>query len=106
MSVSELGLDQFMTQETRLEVYDNGDRIGYLTESGTAEYTGKDSYVADVFDRYEGGDIVTYSADVDSPFESVTKTKHVTGKELFEAVQARLEPLDLDVRIVSPDTDE
>lgn len=93
-----------MTEEPRLEVYENGDRTGYLTASGDAEYTGENSYVADVFDRFEGGYFITYHEDVDSPFESVTKSERVTGEDLFEAVQARVDPL-VDVRIVSADTD-
>ncbi|WP_225336087.1 hypothetical protein [Halomicrobium urmianum] len=95
-----------MTEEPRLEVYESGDRTGYLTASGDAEYTGENSYVAGVFDRYEGGYFVTYHEDVESPFGSVTKAERVTGEELFEAVRARLDPLDLDVRIVSADSDE
>lgn len=92
-----------MTEKPRLEVYENGDRIGYLTASGEAEYTGENGYVADVFDRFEGGYVVTYQDEGEFPFESVTKARRVTGEELFEAVEARLEPLDFDVRIVHPD---
>ncbi len=88
-----------------MEVYENGDRTGYLTASGDAEYTGENSYVAGVLDRYEGGYFITHHEEVDSPFESVTKAERVTGEDLFEAVKARLDPLDLDVRIVSSDTD-
>lgn len=88
-------------QDATLVIYEDGTRTGHITAEGSIGYTGSNSYVEMVLERFEGGGIYTYSTgSSDGPFGSGTAVESTRGEQLFDSVRARLDPVpDIEVRV-------
>ncbi len=94
-------------QDAILVIYEDGTQTGHITAAGAIGYTGSNSYVEQVLDHFEGGETYVYSTGTsDGPFRPGTVVESSHGEELFDSVQARLDPLpDVEVCIETNSTD-